>query len=57
MTCDFTSFSTVFVSYQDDGPVIMKVVCNGIPFTIETEFKSRLKRDLNPGQLDLQVSA
>ena len=24
MTCDFTSFSTVFQSYQDDGRVIME---------------------------------
>ena len=24
MTCDFTSFSTVFQSYQDDGRLIMK---------------------------------
>ena len=24
MTCDFTSFSTVFQSYQDNGRVIMK---------------------------------
>ena len=24
MTCDFTSFLTVFQSYQDDGRVIMK---------------------------------
>ena len=24
MTCDFTSFSTVFQSYQDDGRMIMK---------------------------------
>ena len=24
MTCDFTSFSTVFQSYQDDGQIIMK---------------------------------
>ena len=24
MTCDFTSFSTVFQSYQDDGSMIMK---------------------------------
>ena len=24
MTCDFTSFSTVFQSYQDDGQMIMK---------------------------------
>ena len=25
MTCDFTSFLTVFQSYQDDGRMIMKV--------------------------------
>ena len=24
MTCDFTSFSTVFQSYQDNGKVIME---------------------------------
>ena len=24
MTCNFTSFLTVFQSHQDDGPVIMK---------------------------------
>ena len=24
MTCDFTSFSTVLQSYQDDGQLIMK---------------------------------
>ena len=24
MACDFTSFSTVFQSYQDDGRLIMK---------------------------------
>ena len=24
MTCDFTSFSTVFQSYQDDGQMIKK---------------------------------
>ena len=37
MTCDFTSFSTVFQSYQDDGWMIMKLkaVCNGTPFTVE----------------------
>ena len=34
MTCNFTSFSTVFQSYQDDGQIIM-AVCNGIPFMIE----------------------
>ena len=31
----FTSFSEIFESYQGDGLVIWKSVCNGIPFTIE----------------------
>ena len=35
MTCDFTSFSTVCQSYQDDGRIIMRGVCNGTPFTAE----------------------
>ena len=35
MTCNFTSFSTVFQSYQDEEWLIMKAVCNGIPFTVE----------------------
>ena len=35
MTCDFTSSSTVFQSYQDDGRLLMKAVCNGAPFTVE----------------------
>ena len=36
VTYDFTSFSTVVQSYQDDGRMIMKKnVCNGTPFTIE----------------------
>ena len=26
MTCDFTSFSTVFPSYQDDGQVINEML-------------------------------
>ena len=32
MTCDFTSFSTVFQSYLDDGQVIMNdcVQCNPV---------------------------
>ena len=29
MICNFTSFSTVFQSYQDGGRLIMKDVCNG----------------------------
>ena len=35
MTYDFTSFSTVFQSYLDDGRVIMKAVCNGTPLPVE----------------------
>ena len=35
MICDLTSFSTVFQSYQDDGQMIMKGLCNGILFTAE----------------------
>ena len=33
MTCDFTSFSTVFQSYQDGERLMRYAVCNGIPFT------------------------
>ena len=33
MTSDFTSFSIVLQSYQDDGRLIMKG--NGAPFTVE----------------------
>ena len=32
MTCGFTSFSTVFQSYQDDGWVIMKGCVQWNPF-------------------------
>ena len=35
MTCDFTSFSTEFHSYQGDETLIMKVVCNETPFAVE----------------------
>ena len=31
---DFTSFFSVFQSYQDDGRLKMKDVCNGPPFTV-----------------------
>ena len=34
MACDFTSFTIVFQSYQDDGRLIMKG-CAGTPFTVE----------------------
>ena len=32
MVCNYTSFSTIFQSYQDDVWVIMKSVCNGTPY-------------------------
>ena len=37
MICDFTSFSTVFQSYQDDGQMIMKdcVPWNSFFFMVE----------------------
>ena len=35
MTCDFTSFSTVFQSYQVDGRMIMKCCLQWNPFTVE----------------------
>ena len=35
MTCDFTSFLTVFRSYRDNERVVMKVVCNETLFTIK----------------------
>ena len=35
LACDFTSFSTVFQSYQDDRRMIMKGFCIGTPFTIK----------------------
>ena len=35
MTRDFTSFSTVFQSYLDDGQMIMKSCMQGNPFTVK----------------------
>ena len=35
MTCNFTSFYTVFQSYHDDERLIMKCLCNGTPFTVK----------------------
>ena len=48
MTCDFTSFSTVFQSYQDDGRMIM-TVCNWTPFTV---IMISSRAGIEPGQLD-----
>ena len=51
MACDFTSFSTVFQSYQDDGWLLMKdCVCDGILFTVE-------KISPHAGPLDQPASA
>ena len=47
MTCDFTSFSTVFQSYQDDVRMIMKAVCNGTPFMVEN-ISPRVRIELCP---------
>ena len=55
ITCDFTSFSTVFQSYQDDKTLIMKsCVCNGTPFTIE-KISPRAGMEVSP--LDQQATA
>ena len=54
MTCDFTSFSTMFKSYQDDGKLIMKAVCNGAPFSVE---KISPRAGIELGPLDQQASA
>ena len=35
MTCDFTSFSTVFKSYWDDGWVMVEDCVQWNPFTFE----------------------
>ena len=47
MTCNFTSFSTVFQSYQDDERLIKKAACNGTPFTVE-KISSRAGIKLGP---------
>ena len=42
MTCDFTSFLTIFQSYQDNE----KMCANGSPFTVE---KISSRAGLEPG--------
>ena len=49
MTCDFTSFSTVFQSYQDNRQMIMKICVQWIPVELG---RVRLERGTNPGPLD-----
>ena len=46
MTCDFTSFLTVFWSYQDDIWMIMKGLCNGTPFTVP-KISSRVRIEVS----------
>ena len=55
MTCDFTSFSTVLQSYQDDERLIMKVCVQMEPRLRLRGF--RLERGSNSGPLDQQASA
>ena len=50
MTCEFTFFSTVFQSHQDDGNVIMKGCVQWNPVYGRKDF--RLKRGSNPGLID-----
>ena len=50
MTCDFTSISIVFQSYQEDGRGSCKAVCNGTRFkvgTISASSGSRTARYVN----------
>ena len=50
MSCDFTSFSTVFQSYQDDERLIMRLImimkCNGTPFGIILELRICLVKQM-----------
>ena len=48
MTYDFTSFSIVFESNQDNGRLIMKgnAVCNGAPSTVEKILPAGIKLGL-----------
>ena len=41
MTCDFTSFSTVFQSHEDDGWVITKESVQWNPFTVGKSTNNR----------------
>ena len=43
MSCDFTSFLTVFQSYQDDVRMIMKGCVQWTPFTVEISFRVRIE--------------
>ena len=47
MTCDFTSFLTVFQSYQDNGWMIIKGCVQWNSFTAE-KVSSRVRIELGP---------
>ena len=54
MTCDFTSFSTVVLSYQDDGQVIMK---SSVQWNNVYDYKDlRITRGSNMGPLDQRAN-
>ena len=54
MTWDFTFFSTVFQSYQDDGQMIMKG--NGSPFTVEKSKEKIIEWEKNVYTKNVSVS-
>ena len=54
MICDFTSFSTVFRSYQDNARLLMKGLCNGAPFKVE---KISPRAGIELGSLDQKARA
>ena len=54
MTFDFTSFSTIFQSYQDDVSIFIKSVCNGTPFILKK--KSSPSGESNQGPLNQKAS-
>ena len=56
MTCDLTSFSAVFQSYQEGGRMIMKGCVQCIPFMTE-KISVFLLRGLISGQLVWQASS
>ena len=49
MICDFTSFSTAFQSYQDNGRLIMKGCVPSAPLSVE---KIMLQAGIKLGPLD-----
>ena len=55
MTCNFTSFLTVFQSYQKDGRVIMKGSCAIEPHLCLNSFVPDMGSNLRP--LDQQASS